>query len=319
MSLENTNKKALLIVLVLIVLLFAGISHLLFIVLFLLFLFPFLIGISRFLKSDKVTKKEILKRYFFNIYWKKNLLFLLIFIIADFLLKVVISIDLVGLPIPYYQYNPISFSPIFFILDIFFWYTVVGLIIKRPVKISRNIVKLNYITLGIVLLVIFHLLLGYLASSHLIDDIKLDKKKIEECEMLSDKREDNEQYSKQFNCYVDYAIRNNDIELCRLAKHKKEFDLDGWGWGYMSEGEEVCYEEVAFKTLNYSICNNIDNLENTVCTNAIIKAHCYSRVAVAKGDGSICHHIGNLEKGCEKETEKIKEIMDECYSKINSK
>lgn len=103
-----------------------------------------------------------------------------------------------------------------------------------------------------------------------------------------------------------------------MAKHKKEFDLYD-EWDYISGGEKVCYEEIALRTLNYNVCDNIDNLENVFCTNTIIKAQCYFKVAVAKENGFICHHIGNLEKDCEKKTEKIKEIMDECYLKVNSK
>ena len=173
MDLENVNKKALIIILVLIILLFINISATLFIVLFLAFLSPFLIGMLKFLKSSRAAKKETLKKYFFNIYWKKNLLFLFIFIISDALLKVVISLDLVGLPIPYFYYNLpnyhwLLFRLAFFIFDIFFWYMIVGLIARKPMEMSAKVIKLNYITLCAVLFALLYHFLPLISKSQIV-------------------------------------------------------------------------------------------------------------------------------------------------------
>ena len=162
MNLKNVDKRVLIIISVLIILLFINIPNILFVVLLILFLSPFLVGVLRFLKDDKYTKKEKLKKYFLNIYWKKNLLFLLVFIASDILLQLVISSGVRGFPIPYYSYGwqdrlP-SFYPIFFMLDILFWYVITSLIIKKPIKISKNIIILNYFVLLIIIVALCCLL-----------------------------------------------------------------------------------------------------------------------------------------------------------------
>ena len=157
---------------VLIILLFVNIPDILFVVLLILFLSPFLIGVLEFLKDDRYAKKEKLGKYFFNIYWKKNLLFLLVFIASDILLQLVISFGVRGFPIPYYSYGwqdrlP-SFYPIFFTLDILFWYIITSLIIKRPIEIGKSIIRLNYITLSIVLFTLFYYLIYLMSKSQII-------------------------------------------------------------------------------------------------------------------------------------------------------
>ena len=171
MNLENVNKKALIIILALIILLFINIPYLLFIVLFLAFLSPFLVGMLRFLKSDKVTKKETLKKYFFNIYWKKNLLFLFIFIITDIFSVILgnLSFNVRGFPIPYYSHyfqdpSPL-FYPTFLMFNILFWYMIVGLIARKPIEMSAKDVRLNYITLGAVLFIMLYYFLPLISQS----------------------------------------------------------------------------------------------------------------------------------------------------------
>ncbi len=190
MNLENVNKKNLVIALVLVILLiisapyilsfafwlmlllFFGMPNILSIVLLLMFLL-FFIGVLKFFKSDKTVKKEILKSYFLNIYWKRNLLFLFYFIIVDVILSdIIISIDSVGYPFPYLNYNFLGYSLLFrtafFIFDILFWYVIFGLIMKQPKEISKNVVKLNYISLGIVLLIMFYYLLPLISKSQIV-------------------------------------------------------------------------------------------------------------------------------------------------------
>ncbi len=172
MNLKNVNKKVLIIISVLVILLFVNIPDILFIILLILFLSPFLIGVLGFLKDDRYTKKEKLEKYFFNIYWEKNLLFLLVFIVSDTLLQLIISSEVRGFPIPYYSYgwqdNLPSFYPIFFTLDILFWYIITSLIIKRPTEISGAIIRLNYITLSIVLFTLFYCLVYLMSKSQII-------------------------------------------------------------------------------------------------------------------------------------------------------
>ena len=158
MDLENVNKKMLVIISVLIILLFINIPNILFVVLLILFLSPFLFGVLGFLKNDRHARKEKLKKYFFNIYWKKNLLFLLVFIASDILLQLVISSGVRGFPIPYYSYGwrdslP-SFYPIFFTFDIILWYVIASLIIKKQIKTSKNTIILNYLVLLMVIIVL---------------------------------------------------------------------------------------------------------------------------------------------------------------------
>ena len=162
MSSKNVNKKVLIIISALIILMFINISDILFIVLLILFLSPFLISALKFLKDDRYTKKEKLEKSFFNIYWKKNLLFILVFIASDILLQLVISSGVRGFPIPYYSYGwqdrlP-SFYPIFFTLDIIFWYVTTSLIIKKPTKMSKNALALNYLVLSVAMVVLCYLL-----------------------------------------------------------------------------------------------------------------------------------------------------------------
>lgn len=162
MMLENTNSLSMSI----------DISGLIFIILILSI--PFLIILIKFFKSDREAKKEKLKRYFFNIYWKKNLLFLLIFIIANIIFTIILSVmssSIAGFPFIYYRDHFLEntvFFPVAFVGDLIFWYIISGLIIKQPIEISKNIVKLNYITLSIVLLVMFYYLLPLISKSQIV-------------------------------------------------------------------------------------------------------------------------------------------------------
>ena len=325
MNLENINKKVLIIILALIILLFINAPNFIFIFLLAAFSLLLLIGLFGFFKNDNETRKEKLKIYIFNIYWKKILFFVIIFYISDIFSAVVLStlsFNVVGFPVPYFvdywdESTPL-FSPAIFIMDIVFWYIIASFIIKKPLEMSGNIVRLNYIVL--IAALIFLLCSSWdmyrASNNYLNNSLSLNKNKIEECENFSNEQGNDQQYSQRFNCYVDYAIKNDDIKLCRFAKHIKKFDIGG-GWSSVSGGEEVCYEEVALRTLNFEICNNIDNPESSICSNAVIRAQCYSMVAIAMKDSSTCDRIEDLGKDCEGMA--IKEIKDECNLKVNNK
>ncbi|MEA2097732.1 MAG: hypothetical protein U9P70_01500 [Patescibacteria group bacterium] len=102
-----------------------------------------------------------LRKYFFNIYWKKNLLFIPLFINFDFLPVSYPGINCLGFPFQYYC-NPSSillgssyFSIPMFVVNVLFWYAVAGLLIEGVEglkKINKKTTVLNYITLVIALI-----------------------------------------------------------------------------------------------------------------------------------------------------------------------
>ena len=105
--------------------------------------------------------KEKLKKYFFNIYWKKNLLFIPLFINFDFLPVYYPGVNCFGFPFKYYceasslLLGPTYFSTSMFIVNILFWYAVAGLLVKwaeGSKKINKKTTVLNYITLIIALI-----------------------------------------------------------------------------------------------------------------------------------------------------------------------
>ena len=157
MNLKNVNKGTLIIILVLIITPFTFLA-------WLTFPLPFLVGLFGLFKVIKDKEKGKIKRYFLNIYWKKSLLVFILFIVYAFCSTVCVynlSVTSTGFPFPYsslyYQDDFPSFYPKMLLIDIFFWYILVGLIIKSPAQISKNTAVLNYITLAIVLLTLFYL------------------------------------------------------------------------------------------------------------------------------------------------------------------
>lgn len=200
MILKNVNKKALIIATIitsLSVLWYIISPNTSIIILMIVLSIPILVSLLEFFKNVRKGKP---KRNSFNIYWKKNLLFLVIFIIVDIFSVMLgnLSFNVQGFPIPYYsQYfqdpSPL-FHPAFLIFDILFWYLITGLIIKKPIEMSRTTIRLNRITLIIVSLVLLYSFWG-LISNYLTDNLSSDKKKIEECENLSNKQGNDQQYS----------------------------------------------------------------------------------------------------------------------------
>ena len=104
--------------------------------------------------------KEKFKKYFFNIYWKKNLLFIPLFINFDFLPVYYPDPNRLGFPFQYYceaslSYGPAYFSTSMFIVGVLFWYAVAGLLIEGAEgakKTNKKTTVLNYITLVIALI-----------------------------------------------------------------------------------------------------------------------------------------------------------------------
>ena len=105
--------------------------------------------------------KEKLKRYLFDIYWKKNLLFILLFVNFDFLPVYYPGVNCLGFPFEYYckasslLLGPTYFSTLMFIVSILFWYLIAGLLIEwieGSKKINKKTTVLNYVTLIIVLI-----------------------------------------------------------------------------------------------------------------------------------------------------------------------
>ena len=162
MMLENTNSLS------------VNVSGMVSISLLIIFLILFLIILIKFSKGNREAKKEKLRRYFFNIYWKKNLLFLLIFVVTNVIFTIILSVmssRIAGFPFIYYRDHFLEntiFFPVAFVKDIIFWYVISGLIIKQPIEISKNIVKLNYISLVVILLVMFYYLSPLISKSQII-------------------------------------------------------------------------------------------------------------------------------------------------------
>ena len=167
MSLENVNKGTLIIILVLTVTPFVFLGCL-------AYPLPFLVGLFGLLKVIKDKEGGRIRRYFLNIYWKKSLLVFVLFIVYAFYstgCAYNMSVANTGFP---FSYNSLYYEDDFpsfyldkFVIDIFFWYILVGLIIKSPAQISRNTTILNYITLVIVLLALFYL------NEYLVGTLKL--------------------------------------------------------------------------------------------------------------------------------------------------
>lgn len=139
----------------------------------------------------------------------------------------------------------------------------------------------------------------------------LDERRIKECEELVDNERSGEQSNKRVDCYANYAVENNDMNLCFWAEHFSPFfrgDSNKWG---AIRIEEVCYIKVASKTLNYKTCDDL-NKNDYGCSETMARAQCYLAVAIAKQDPSICGKIKGESPNCKW----IKEIIDECYSEI---
>ena len=85
----------------------------------------------------------------FSIYWKKNLLFLILFIFSNFLrigpLSSCISCLDYGFPFKYYTsfWEIHHFYPLVFIFDLILWYIVAGIIIKKPLKVKSEDISIN--------------------------------------------------------------------------------------------------------------------------------------------------------------------------------
>lgn len=142
----------------------------------------------------------------------------------------------------------------------------------------------------------------------------LDMRKIEECEKL-DIVGDN-----QYNCYVNYAIQNNDIKLCKFAKKEEDFESSDYyvplpikeGW------EIVCYNDVALKTSNDGICGRIGYAKTSgdCQTKNDLMFNCYFEIAITKKDYSICDKIKDFSSS--DECEWIKNMREKCYLELNN-
>lgn len=107
--------------------------------------------------------KEKFKKYLFDIYWKKNLLFILLFINFDFLPVYYPGTNCFGFPFKYYcttsssLLGPTYFSISMFVVGILFWYLVAGLLIEwieGLKKINKKNIVLDYATLVIVIILL---------------------------------------------------------------------------------------------------------------------------------------------------------------------
>jgi len=68
------------------------------------------------------------------------------------------SVKNIGFPISYYNWNafgPDTFSFIFFAFDIIFWFLIAIFIIKKPKRINRNTIFLNYAVFVAILFLLF--------------------------------------------------------------------------------------------------------------------------------------------------------------------
>ena len=104
-----------------------------------------------------------------------------------------------------------------------------------------------------------------------IEEKKYEDSIIDECEKRKDKT----------SCYVEYAVRDDNMELC-----------------YFAEDKDACYREFAMRTLDYMACRKI-KINNRDKSNMI---SCYYDLAIAmkiagKEFEENCASIGRLEVG----------------------
>lgn len=78
------------------------------------------------------------------------------------------------------------------------------------------------------------------------------------------------------NCYVKYAVENNDESYCSLLKDKYE----DWGGGNIEAG---CLKELAVINGNVSYCKKITGRYQDLS-----ERDCYTAVAFSKSDPDIC-------------------------------
>jgi len=116
------------------------------------------------MENKNIVKNHYLytycKSHCFYLYWKKDLLFFVMFMTA-YIFSVnnsAMSVKNIGFPISYYNWNafgPDTFSFIFFAFDIIFWYLIAIFIIKKPKRINRNTIFLNYAVFVAILFLLF--------------------------------------------------------------------------------------------------------------------------------------------------------------------
>ena len=141
------------------------------------------------------------------------------------------------------------------------------------------------------------------------------KKRIMKCDKLSDYQSDDKQYSPQFNCYLNYAKKKNNIELCYLSQYGKDHhEYVDSKWGLLIK-EETCNMEFALEKGNYEMCDNVPFYDGCGL-DVIIVAECYYEIAVSKKDYNGCDRIKIQEGRCKHNHEEIKEIRDKCYSEL---
>lgn len=96
------------------------------------------------------------------------------------------------------------------------------------------------------------------------------------------------------DCMISLATQNEDLSVCRILRAK-----------YLKPGafEGDCYSAVAFKTLDISICERMEEIctlyssnEKNVCLNEVVPIYtdmCYEFVAVGLEDDDLCDLISD--------------------------
>ena len=134
----------------------------------------------------------------------------------------------------------------------------------------------------------------------------MSEKRIDECDKLLDLSGD-----LQHDCYVNYAIEKNDLEYCRFPIRETDFKFGEYSL-YKRKEENICYVDIALKTLDHKYCDNIHDI-GIYWEDDVVKAQCYIEVAIAKKDYSICKEIEDIYK--REKNWRIKDIINRCYSK----
>ena len=138
-------------------------------------------------------------------------------------------------------------------------------------------------------------------------------KRIAECDKLSDYQPDDKRYSPQFNCYLNYAKKKNNIKLCYASQYGKEHhEYVDSKWGLLIK-KEACNMEFALENENYEMCDDVPFYDH--CPSVIMVAECYYEIATSKKDYNGCDRIKIQEGRCEHNHEEIKKIRDKCYEK----
>ena len=161
--------------------------------------------------------------------------------------------------------------------------------------------------------------------------------RIKECDKLSDVWRENQKYSEQFKCYLNYAIKKNDIKFCYLTeRYENHYVQTNWGGSY--DKENICDTAWAIEKKDYELCvSNGNRFWGQCLDEELIIPHCYYEIAIAKNESAGCDKIKSFFlydyngflidhskysedglKKCSSFEEKVKEVENKCYSEIKN-